>query len=213
MAEIVLAAETGRPRGSSAARRLRASGRIPAVVYGAGIESTPVSVDWRELRAALTTERGLNALINLELDGSQHTVVVREMQRHPVRRDVLHVDFLAVDVTQDISADVPLIVVGEAEKVVRERGVVEQVLSVLVVRGRPGAIPGQIEVDVSDLDVGGQITVGDLDLPEGVETDTDPEETVVTAVLSSAAFVEEEAEEAAEAAEAPAEGEAAEGGE
>lgn len=213
MAEIVLAAETGRPRGSSAARRLRASGRIPAVVYGAGIESTPVSVDWRELRAALTTERGLNALINLELDGSQHTVVVREMQRHPVRRDVLHVDFLAVDVTQDISADVPLIVVGEAEKVVRERGVVEQVLSVLVVRGRPGAIPGQIEVDVSDLDVGGQITVGDLDLPEGVETDTDPEETVVTAVLSSAAFVEEEAEEAAEPAEAPAEGEAAEGGE
>lgn len=213
MAEIVLAAETGRPRGSSAARRLRASGRIPAVVYGAGIESTPVSVDWRELRAALTTERGLNALINLELDGSQHTVVVREMQRHPVRRDVLHVDFLAVDVTQDISADVPLIVVGEAEKVVRERGVVEQVLSVLVVRGRPGAIPGQIEVDVSDLDVGGQITVGDLDLPEGVETDADPEETVVTAVLSSAAFVEEEAEEAAEAAEAPAEGEAAEGGE
>lgn len=213
MAEIVLAAETGRPRGSSAARRLRASGRIPAVVYGAGIESTPVSVDWRELRAALTTERGLNALINLELDGSQHTVVVREMQRHPVRRDVLHVDFLAVDVTQDISGDVPLIVVGEAEKVVRERGVVEQVLSVLVVRGRPGAIPGQIEVDVSDLDVGGQITVGDLDLPEGVETDTDPEETVVTAVLSSAAFVEEEAEEAAEPAEAPAEGEAAEGGE
>jgi len=213
MAEIVLAAETGRPRGSSAARRLRASGRIPAVVYGAGIESTPVSVDWRELRAALTTERGLNALINLELDGSQHTVVVREMQRHPVRRDVLHVDFLAVDVTQDISGDVPLIVVGEAEKVVRERGVVEQVLSVLVVRGRPGAIPGQIEVDVSDLDVGGQITVGDLDLPEGVETDADPEETVVTAVLSSAAFVEEEAEEAAEAAEAPAEGEAAEGGE
>lgn len=213
MAEIVLAAETGRPRGSSAARRLRASGRIPAVVYGAGIESTPVSVDWRELRAALTTERGLNALINLELDGSQHTVVVREMQRHPVRRDVLHVDFLAVDVTQDISADVPLIVVGEAEKVVRERGVVEQVLSVLVVRGRPGAIPGQIEVDVSDLDVGGQITVGDLDLPEGVETDTDPEETVVTAVLSSAAFVEEEAEEAAEPAEAPAEGEAAEGAE
>ena len=213
MAEIVLAAETGRPRGSSAARRLRASGRIPAVVYGAGIESTPVSVDWRELRAALTTERGLNALINLELDGSQHTVVVREMQRHPVRRDVLHVDFLAVDVTQDISGDVPLIVVGEAEKVVRERGVVEQVLSVLVVRGRPGAIPGQIEVDVSDLDVGGQITVGDLDLPEGVETDTDPEETVVTAVLSSAAFVEEEAEEAAEPAEAPAEGEAAEGAE
>jgi large subunit ribosomal protein L25 len=211
MAEIVLAAQTGRPTGSSASRRLRATGKVPAVVYGGGMESTSVTVDWKELRAALTTEKGLNALITLDVDGKRRMAVIKEMQRHPVRRDVLHVDFLAVDVTKEITTDVPLNLVGEPEAVLRAEGVVEQALSALVVNAKPDVVPGHIDVDVSDLDIGDVITVGALDLPAGVTTDVDPEEAVATAKLTSLALTsEEEEEEEAEEAEAE-EGEAAEG--
>ncbi|MFP3901665.1 MAG: 50S ribosomal protein L25 [Acidimicrobiia bacterium] len=202
MAEIILAAETGRRTGSSASRRLRATGKIPAVVYGGGMEPTSVAVDWKDLRAALTTDRGLNALITLDVDGTRRTAVVKELQRHPVRRDVLHVDFLAVDVTKEITTDVPLTLTGEPEKVLREQGVVEQILSALVVNAKPADVPGHIDVDVSDLDIGHVITVGDLDLPPGVATDVDPEEVIATAKLTSLAFVTEEEEAAAAEAEA-----------
>lgn len=213
MAEIILAAETGRPTGSSASRRLRASGKIPAVVYGGGMEPTSVAVDWKELRAALTTDRGLNALITLDVDGTRRTAVVKELQRHPVRREVLHVDFLAVDVTKEITTDVLLTLTGEPEKVLREQGVVEQILSALVVSAKPADVPGHIDVDVSDLDIGHVITVGDLDLPPSVTTDVDPDEVIATAKLTSLAFVTEEEEAAAAEAEAEeAEGEGAEAG-
>lgn len=216
MAEIVLAAQTGRSTGSSASRRLRATGKVPAVVYGGGMESTSIAVDWKDLRAALTTDKGLNALITLDVDGTRRMAVVKEMQRHPVRRDVLHVDFLAVDVTKEITTDVPLALVGEAEKVLREQGVVEQILSALVVNAKPGAVPGHIDVDVSDLEIGQVITVGDLDLPAGVTTDVDLEEAIVTAKLTSLALTSEEEEaealEGEEGEEVGAEGEEGEAG-
>ncbi len=97
MAEITLAAATGRTTGSRASGRLRGSGKVPATVYGLGNDPVAVAVDWRELRHALTTEAGLNALINLEVDGHQSELtIVKEMQRHPIKRSVLHVDFLRV---------------------------------------------------------------------------------------------------------------------
>lgn len=95
--QINLKASTGRTLGTRPSRRLRAEGIIPAVVYGAGTEATSVSVEWSELRAALTTEAGLAAQITLDIDGTTRLVEVKEMQRHPVRRDVTHVDFLVVD--------------------------------------------------------------------------------------------------------------------
>ena len=220
MAEIVLAAETGRPTGSSASRRLRSEGKVPAVVYGPGAEAVPVAVVWRELRAALTTDKGTNALITLDLgNGTRRQAVVKELQRHPVRRDVLHVDFFEVDPDKPISTDVTIVLEGEAEAVLREQGVVEQVMNALVVTGKPTAIPGHIAVDVSDLEIGHTITVADLTLPSGVTTDVDPEETVVTAQVTSAAHIEDleaaeaEAEEAAAEAAGEAEGEAGESAE
>ncbi|HEX6420531.1 MAG TPA: 50S ribosomal protein L25 [Acidimicrobiales bacterium] len=213
--DIVLVAETGRPTGSSASRRLRAAGKIPAVLYGRGAEPAALSVDWRELRAALTTEKGLNALLTLKVDGRSTKAIVKELQRHPVRRDVLHVDFLAVDVGTAITTDVPIVIEGEATKVLREQGVVDHVLSALVIHAKPDAIPANIPVDVTELEIGHTITVGDLTLPPGVTSDVDPDETVVTAKLTSLALAEEgAAEEGEEAAEEGAEGEvAAEGGE
>ena len=206
--DIVLAAETGRPTGSSASRRLRAAGKIPAVLYGRGADPAPLSVDWRALRAALTTDKGLNALLTLQVGRKKTKAIVKELQRHPVRRDVLHVDFLAVDVDVAITTDVPIVLEGEAIKVLREQGIVDQVLSALVISAKPDAIPGHISVDVSDLEIGHTITVADLVLPADVTTEVDPDETVVTAQVTSLALAEEEPGEEAEAAEAGEEEEA-----
>ncbi len=214
--DIILAAQPGRTTGSSASRRLRADGKVPAVLYGRGAEPAPLTVAWRDLRSALTTDKGLNALLTIEVGGKQTKAIVKEIQRHPVRRDVLHVDFLSVDVDKPITTDVPIVLEGEATLVLREEGVVEQALNAIVVHAKPDAIPGHLAVDVSELEIGHTITVADLVLPPGVTTDADPEETVVTA--KHAAVEEEpepvEGEEGEEAAEGErAEGEAAEGGE
>jgi large subunit ribosomal protein L25 len=181
------------------------------VLYGRGAEPAPISVEWRDLRSALTTDKGLNALLTLKIDGSSTKAIVKEMQRHPVRRDVLHIDFLAVDVDKPITTDVPLVLEGEPEKVIRDDGVVEQILNVLIVTAKPDAIPGHIAVDVSDLEIGQHITVGDLQLPADVTTETDPEDTIVTAKLTSLALAEEEEEEGEEGEEE--EGAEGEGGE
>jgi large subunit ribosomal protein L25 len=209
--DIILVAETGRPTGSPASRRLRATGKIPAVLYGRGAEPAPISVEWRDLRGALTTDKGLNALLTLKIGSQRTKAIVKEMQRHPVRRDVLHIDFLAVDVDKPITTDVPLLLEGEPEKVIRDDGVVEQILNVLIVTAKPDAIPGHIAVDVSRLEIGQHITVGDLQLPEDVTTEADPEETIVIAKLTSLALAEEEEEEGEEGEEEGAEGEGAEG--
>ena len=216
--DIILVAETGRTTGSPASRRLRATGKVPAVLYGRGAEPAPISVEWRDLRSALTTDKGLNALLTLKIGSKSTKAIVKEMQRHPVRRDVLHIDFLAVDVDKPITTDVPLVLEGEPEKVIRDDGVVEQIVNVLIVTAKPDAIPGHIAVDVSDLEIGQHITVGDLQLPADVTTETDPEETVVTAKLTSLALAEEEeeeeeGEEGEEEEGAEAEGAAGEGGE
>ncbi|MGH9228585.1 MAG: 50S ribosomal protein L25 [Acidimicrobiales bacterium] len=211
--DIVLVAETGRPTGSPASRRLRATGRVPAVLYGRGAEPAPISVEWRDLRSALTTDKGLNALLTLKIGSKRTKAIVKEMQRHPVRRDVLHIDFLAVDVDKPITTDVPLLLEGEPEKVIRDDGVVEQILNVLIVTAKPDAIPGHIAVDVSDLEIGQHITVGDLRLPADVTTEADPGDTIVTAKLTSLALAEEEEEEEGEEGEEVegVEGEGAEG--
>ena len=209
--DITLVAEVGRPTGTSASRRLRATGKVPAVLYGRGAEPKAITVDWRDLRLALTTEKGLNALITLSVDGTSTPAIVKEMQRHPVRRDVLHIDFLAVDVDKPIATDVPIVMEGEALLVYREQGVVDQIMNAIVVHAKPDRIPGHLSVDISALEIGHTITVADLVLPEGVTIDADPEDPVVIAQLTSLALAEEEAE-AAEGEEGEGEeGEGAEG--
>ncbi len=209
MAEITLVAEPGRPTGSAASRRLRAAGRIPAVVYGHGGAGTSVSVDGRDLRHALSGEAGLNQLLSLRVGSDTHLALARAIQRHPVRHTVLHVDFLIVRRDEVISAEVPIVLVGEAKAVEQEKGLVEQVLTALTVNATPARIPPHLEVDIADLTVGSGVRVGDLDLPSGVTTDVPPDELVVVAQLSRAALeleAEEAAAEAEEGAEAGPEG-------
>src|SRR5687768_13623799 len=120
MAEITLQAVVGRPTGTRTSKRLRAQGRVPGVVYGLDTEPTPVDVDWRELRQVLTGDAGLNALIDLEVDGEQKLSIVKSMQRHPVSHTVTHVDFLLIRRDQEISVEVPIVLEGEAENVLKE---------------------------------------------------------------------------------------------
>jgi large subunit ribosomal protein L25 len=208
MAEITLVAEPGRLTGSAASRRLRHAGRVPAVVYGHGVEPTSVSVDGRELRHALSGEAGLNQLLSVKVGGTSHLALARALQRHPVRHTLLHVDFLVVRRDEVIGADVPIVLVGEAKAVEQDRGVIEQPIQTLSIRALPGNIPNAIQIDISELTVGGSVRVGDLELPSGVTTDVDPEEPVVTASASTVA-----AELALEEAEVEAAAAAGEGGE
>ena len=193
MAEITLTATPRPPQGTRPARRLRNEGKIPGVVYGMGADPVPLTVEWRELRAALVTEQGLNAVIHLQVDGDRTPTLVKEIQRHPVRRNVLHVDFIRVDLNKPVDVDVPIHLEGEAEAVSREGGVIDQILTSLAIQAKPSDIPAGLTVDITDLEIGGAKHVSDIALPEGVTTSVDPEETVVTASFQ-AVEVEEPAE-------------------
>jgi len=202
MEEVVLTAEAGRTTGSATARRLRGAGRIPAVLYGHGVDPQALAVEGRALRLALNTEAGLNALISLDVSGDRHLAMARQLQRDPVRGTVAHVDFVIVRRDEVVTVEVPVHLEGEASLVHREDGLVEQQLFSLTVNATPSSIPSHIEVDITNLGIGDAIRVGDLTLPSGVSTDADPEEPVVAGQASrvSAEVEAEEAEAEAETA-------------
>jgi large subunit ribosomal protein L25 len=202
--DLTLIAETGRPPGSRAAGRLRAEGKVPGVVYGMGSEPVAVAVKWTELRRVLTTDAGLNALIALDIDGKKDFTIVKDLQRDPVRRDVLHIDFFRVDPDVLVEVEVPIVTIGEAKEVDNAKGIAEQQMKSLTVMAKPTGIPGSIEADITDLTVGTSITVGDLVLPDGVTTEVDPSTTVIAGVATRFSAADEGL---------PVEGEGEEGGE
>jgi len=204
---ITLTAETGRPTGSRSSRRLRAEGKVPAVVYGMGSEPKAIALEWSALRAALVTDAGMNALIDLDVDGDRALTMVTDMQRHPVRRDVTHVDFILVDVNKTVHVDVP-IVLEDTEGDHLAGLVVDQQLFSLPLIAKPGSIPNEIVVSAEKLTLDDPIRVGDITLPDGVELDVDPEEAVVTASVPHVDLPEPgEGEEGEEAEGGTAEGE------
>jgi large subunit ribosomal protein L25 len=206
MPEVTLHAEAGRTIGSRSTRRLRASGKIPGVVYGHGAEPLPVAVGARDFQLAMSGEAGLNTLLSLEVDGKDYLTLARDIQRHPFKNVVTHVDFLIVRRDEVISAEVSINLVGEAVEVQHGDGIVEQLLFSLPVRARPADIPASVELDISGLTIGDGLHVSDIVIPTGVELDTDPATTVVVG-QPPRVQVEEEAEAAAEGeGEAPAEG-------
>jgi len=204
MNEVSLVADVGRVKGSAEARRLRTAGKVPGVLYGHGVEPLSLAVGSRDLRAALTSDAGLNALISLDVGGERHLAMARQLQRHPVRRSIDHIDFVIVRRDEIVSAEVNVHLVGEALDVERADGLVEQQLFSLVVHAKPGDIPNAIEVDISSLSIGEAIRVGDLKLASGVTTEVDPEETVVAGQSSRTATDVEEEDALETAATAPA---------
>jgi large subunit ribosomal protein L25 len=184
--DLVLVAETGRETGTRPSRRMRREGNVPATLYGLGQDAETIAVAWRELRRVLTTDAGVNAFIHLEVDGRRQATLVKEIQRHPVRRDVIHVDFLRVDPKKTLDVEVSIELTGEAEGVTRAGGIVQQLLHSLVVSTRPDNIPNSLELDVSEMTIDGDLRVRDLVLPAGVTTDADPDDVVAQGLITSA---------------------------
>jgi large subunit ribosomal protein L25 len=199
-----LVAETGRTLGSRSTNRLRAAGKIPGVLYGRGTEPTPLAVNARELRSALRGDHGINAVLTLEVDGTEHVAMARDIQRHVTKGTVSHVDFLVVDRNVSVSADVPINLVGESD--LGGSAMVDVVLSTMTINAKPESIPAAIEVDQSTLTLGSQVMVRDLVLPAGVTTELDPDEVVVRVTTSDATAELDAIDEEAAEGEAPAGG-------
>jgi len=178
--DLTLTAETGRTAGSRTSSRMRTEGRVPAVVYGLGRDTVSVSVPWTDLRRVLSTEAGINALISLDVDGQKDLAIVKDLQRHPIRRNVMHIDFLRVDPDAPVAVDIPIHLVGEAKAVEGRRGIVDHALKTITVKAKPADIPSVITVDINDLKIGITITIAEVELPAGVFTDMDPGAPVVT---------------------------------
>ena len=196
----VLLAEERTEFGKGSARRARRAGKVPTVLYGHGAEPRHLDVPGHDL--FLIVRGNKNALVELKIEGKTQLALVKDVQVHPVRRDILHADFLAVKAGEKVDVEVPVVVVGEPVP-----GTVHAVEEfTILVKAPATAIPEHLEVSIEGVEAGTALHVADLQLPAGVEVELDPE-TVVVSVQEAAEEAEEDAEAGAESA-APAEGDA-----
>lgn len=179
-------------------RQLRAQGTIPAVIYGSDQEPVHIQVDWTDLRLAFS-EAGGSSLVEINVDGETYTTLIRQVDRHPIRRDVLHVDFHAVDLTQNIVSTVAVLMTGNEEVAMNIGGRVILEHTTLDVESLPTHIPSEIAIDVSHLnEIGQTITVADLPEIEGVRYLADPDMVLIRTDYLAAAPVEDVEEEVEE---------------
>jgi large subunit ribosomal protein L25 len=188
MATASLAATPRTATGKGAARSLRRDGQIPAVIYGHARQSQSLAINTRELERLLSRVSAETTVIELSLDGRTTRTLIREIQRHPFKRSIIHVDFQELVAGEKVTVDVPIVIVGTAAGV-REGGILDQVMRELSVEVDPANIPNHIDVDVTSLTIGHSVHVSDLVLPEGVTVLDDPDATV--AVVSAPKVVEE----------------------
>jgi large subunit ribosomal protein L25 len=179
-----LSAEAGRVTGSPASRRLRAADRIPGILYGHGMTPVVLSVARRDLRVALSGPAGQNTILTLSVDGSSYNAVVKEMQRHPVRRNVSHVDFVQINLSEEIVMNVPVHLSGVAKQVVAAGGLVDAAVDSIEVRTTPANVPNEIVIDITDLTPESVIHLADLKLPAGVVAIGDPDMLIATVLMS-----------------------------
>lgn len=180
--QVQLHAEHRTSQGKGPAKRLRKAGRVPGVMYGYEVEPTAVDVDALELYHALHTPAGTNVLIKLEVEGETHLCVARDLQKHPIRGEVTHIDFLAVDKNARIVVDVP-VHLTDVEGVQQETGgVVNHVLYTVPIIVRPLDTPNYLEMSVAGMEIGDVKRIEDLraSLPDNAEFDIDPERTVAS---------------------------------
>lgn len=179
MDTVKLFVQRRKEAGKGPARRLRKAGHVPAVVYGRGRETVPLVLGATEVRAALA--HGHNVVLELQYPGddrAKNYAVVKEIQHHPTRHQILHVDLQEVDLEREIEAAVPIELVGDAAGVA-EGGMVDQQHREVVVRARPTDVPASLQLDITGLGIGGHATVAELAAPAGVEIVDDPETLVV----------------------------------
>ena len=211
MKEVAISATARQDRGKGPARRARREGRIPAVVYGPEIEPMSLEIDEKDLRVALKAARGGGASIfNLDVNGQQNKVVLREIQRDPVTSKVVHVDFHAISMNKPIHISIPIHFKGLPRGVKTDGGIMQTTLREIKVSCLPSDIPEDVMVDVSDLGIGDSVHVEDIDIPN-VRVLEEGHRTVVVISAPTVVKAATVAAEGEEAAEAVAEGEEAEG--
>lgn len=177
-----ITAEKREGTGKGAARSMRREGRVPGILYGHGEESIPLSVEAGELHRLVQAISIENTIVDLDVSGDggeSYKVLIRELQRHPFRDEVLHIDFFHVAMDEKLYVEVPIVIMGVPEGVKNKGGVLDHQLRELEVYCLPGNIPEKVEVDVTGLDIGDAIHVRDLVLFD-VEVETDPDRSVVT---------------------------------
>ena len=199
-----LSAETGRITGSSSSRRLRTEDRIPGILYGQGMQPLVLSVTRRDLRVALSGPAGYNTILNLTVGGESFNAVVKEMQRHPVRRTVAHIDFMQINLSEEITMHVPLRLTGVAKAVVSAGGLVDPAVDSIEVRTTPSNIPNEILIDITDMTSESVVHLADVKMPAGVTAVGDPDMLIATVLTSRGAATTAAADAPAAAGDAPA---------
>jgi large subunit ribosomal protein L25 len=194
--QITLRAELGRPTGSRASRRIRETGGVPGVVYGKGRDPLNVTVDHHDLMVIIS-HHGVNALIALDTGSEQILTLPKTVERHPFRNRIRHVDFIGVNLKEKVTTHVGVVVVGDAIGV-KDGGILNQITHTLTVESLPSDIPANIEVDVTDLAMGGHIRAEDLASNRDFTILDDPDTMIVLVAAPAGEAVAEEAEEAAE---------------
>ena len=187
--QVKLKAEQRSDVGRAAARKLKAKGVIPAVVYGGKDKPQPLQVSARDVNAMLSHASGENILVELEMSGGNKTALIQEIQHAPIGGKVLHIDFHAISMDETIHADVPLEPIGMANGVKNFGGLLEQSLRSLSIECLPRDLPDRVTVDVSELNIGDAIHVRDIKLPEGVKAKSQADLTAFSVVAPA---VEEE---------------------
>lgn len=201
MSNTTLVATTGRATGSSASRRLRAEGHIPGVLYGHGMTPLSLTVERRDLRVALSGPAGVNTILSLTVDGASYNAVIKEMQRHPVKRTVNHVDFLQVNMNEEITVNIPLRLEGEAKAVLAAGALVDPAVDTIEVLTTPNNMPDEFLIDITDMQPDQVIRLADVPMPKGVTPTGDPDMPVVTVLLTSVVSTPAGEADAAEGAE------------
>ena len=199
MASASLSAELRSDTGKGVARKLRAAGQVPGIVYGHGRQPQALAVNARDLDKLLSGIAAGSTVIELTLAKATTKTLIREIQRHPFKKQILHVDFMELVAGEKVIVDIPLVFVGIPEGVRLSGALLEQIVHSIEVNVDPSNIPNHIDVDVTNLAMGHSLHVRDLKLPEGLEVLTD-EDTTICAVVAPRAVVEEKPEEVADAA-------------
>lgn len=190
MATAQLSASARKGIGKGAARSLRRDGRLPAIIYGHAREPLSLSVPEREFERLLERVAAENTVIELSIDGTMSRTLIREIQRHPVKRNVLHVDFQELVAGERVVVRIRIVLQGIPEGVRNSGGILSQILQELECRVDPLNMPSSIVVDVTNIAIGHSVHVSEISIPEGVEVLDEPEATIA---IVAAPKVEEEA--------------------
>jgi large subunit ribosomal protein L25 len=202
MATVSLSANSREGKGKGAARSLRSQGQVPAVIYGHGRDPQALALNARDLDKMLSHIQAESTVIEVTVGGHTAKTLIREIQRHPIKRQILHVDFQALVAGEKVTVSIPIVLQGIPEGVRLEGGVLDQTLREIEIEVDPSNIPDHVEYDVTNMVIGDSVHISDLKVPEGVEVLDDPETSV--AVLAAPRAVIEETPAVAEAVEGEA---------